>query len=319
MRFSLVIALAPYRDAEILKSIGEMDFSKKEYEVIIEKGFNASDNRNRGAEKAKGEIIGFLDDDGIVPENLLKNVERFFREHSEIDIVGGPQLTPLDEKGFAKISGYALSSKFGGWNTSNRYGKKKLNLNADGTHLTSAIMFCKKKVLKEIKFDTNLWPGEDPKFIEDARRKNFKVAYSPDLIIYHRRRPTLKALIKQIFNYGRVGPLKEKFSETLKKPFFLVPSLFFMYLIFLVGILESPLIKIRITGNAINQDGIFSIPFFFFLPLILYAFANLFFSVYESLKNKNIAGIFLLPFIFPIIHLSYGIGRIYGYAQKKIK
>ena len=229
MRFSLVIPVALYRDAEILNSIKEMDFSKKNYEIIIERGPNASDNRNRGFKKSRGQIIVFLDDDGIVDKDLLKNADKFFKEHPEIDIVGGPQLTPLDEKGFAKISGYALSSKFGGWNTSNRYGKKKLNLNADETYLTSAIMFCKREVMEKVKFDINLWPGEDPKFVSDAKKGGFKVAYNPDLIIYHRRRPTLKGLIKQIFNYGRVGPLREKFSDTVKRPFFLIPSLFIKF------------------------------------------------------------------------------------------
>jgi GT2 family glycosyltransferase len=81
-------------------------------------------------------------------------------------------------------------------------------------------MFCKREVMKKIKFDTTLWPGEDSKFVAESKKQGFKIAYNPDLIIYHRRRPTLKALIKQIFNYGRVGPLREKFSDTIKRPFF---------------------------------------------------------------------------------------------------
>src|SRR4030042_404617 len=305
MRFSLVIPVALYRDAEILNSIKEMDFSKKNYEIIIERGPNASDNRNRGFEKSKGQIIVFLDDDGMVNLDLLKNADNCFKEHKEVDIAGGPQLTPLDEKGFAKISGYALSSKFGGWNTSNRYGKKKLNLNADETYLTSAIMFCKREVMEKVKFDINLWPGEDPKFVSDAKKGGFKVAYNPDLIIYHRRRPTLKGLIKQIFNYGRVGPLREKFSDTVKRPFFLIPSAFLIYLISLLIFLDLELFGIKLINNWILA-----------FPLILYLILDLFFSVYESVKNKDLRGIFLLPFIFPVIHLSYGAGWIYSYLKK---
>ncbi|VVB82560.1 Dolichyl N-acetyl-alpha-D-glucosaminyl phosphate 3-beta-D-2,3-diacetamido-2,3-dideoxy-beta-D-glucuronosyltransferase [uncultured archaeon] len=304
MRFSLVIAVAPYRNAEILGSIKEMNFPKKNYEIIIEKGTNASDNRNRGVKKSKGELIAFLDDDAVADKELLKNADNFFKKHPEIDIVGGPQLTPLDEKGFAKISGYVLSSKFGGWSASNRYGKKKLNLNADDTYLTSAIMFCRKEVMKKIKFDPNLWPGEDSKFVTDAKKEGFKVAYNPELIIYHRRRPTLKGLIKQIFNYGRVGPLREKFSETIKRPFFLIPSLFLIYLVFLGGLffVINPILK-----------------FIFLFPLFLYLSLDLLFSAYESIKNKDLRGILFLPFIFPIIHLSYGAGWIYSYLKKILK
>jgi len=302
MKFSLVIPVAPYRNAEILRSINDLDFLKKDYEIIIEKGLNASKNRNEGFEKSKGKIIVFLDDDAVVDKNLLKNAEKFFKKYSNIDIVGGPQLTPLDEKGFAKVSGYALSSKFGGWNTSNRYEKKKLNLDADETYLTSAIMFCKREVMKKIKFDENLWPGEDPKFVADCKRAGFKIAYSPDLIIYHRRRPTIKGLIKQIFNYGKVGPLKESFRETIKKPFFLVPSLFVLYIFFfcvisLIGLSNS----------------------FLFFPLFVYFLLDCDFSIYEGVKNRNASSIFLLMIIFPLIHLSYGIGRIFGYFKKFLK
>jgi GT2 family glycosyltransferase len=303
MKFSLIIPVAPYRDAEILRSINDLDFSRKNYEVIVEKGTNASENRNRGFAKSKGEIIVFLDDDGVIEEDLLNRAEKFFKKYPYIDIVGGPQLTPLDEKGFAKISGYALSSKFGGWNTSNRYEKKKLNLNSDETSLTTAIMFCKRKVMEKIKFDVNLWPGEDPKFISDAKKENFKIAYSPDLIIYHRRRPTVRALIKQIFNYGRVAPLREKFSDTVKKPFFLVPTLFILYLTVLFILAMLKLTEI-----------------FYFIPLILYLILDIeVFSIYESIKNRDLRGIFLLPFIFPMIHLSYGTGWIYGSWQKFFK
>ena len=80
---------------------------------MLKRGLNPSENRNNGAKRAKGEIIAFLDDDAVIDVNFLKEAEEFFDKHPEIDIVGGAQLTPKWQKGFAKLSGYALSSKFG--------------------------------------------------------------------------------------------------------------------------------------------------------------------------------------------------------------
>jgi len=301
MKFSLIIALAPYRDAEILNSIKKLDYSNKDFQVIVVKGTNPSDNRNKGAEKAKGKILGFLDDDGIINEDFLKNVERFFDKY-DIDVAGGPQLTPLDEKGFAKISGYALASKFGTAETSSRYKKGKLNLNADEKLITSANLFVKKEVMDKVKFNTKLWPGEDPKFIADVKKAGFKVAYCPDFVIFHRRRPNITGLIKQIFNYGKVRPLKESFVETLKMPVFLIPSLFVIYLAILAVII-------------IFYQQLFSI---FFIPLLLYLLLDILFSVYESIKNKDYKAIFVLPFIYPAIHIGYGLGMIYGNLRKII-
>src|SRR3989344_8023460 len=100
MRFSLVIPLAPGRDAPILESIKQLDYQKNEFHVVVVKGKNPSENRNKGAEKSKGEIIAFLDDDANLDKNFLKNVENFFNEYPLVDVVGGPQLTPSDDTGF---------------------------------------------------------------------------------------------------------------------------------------------------------------------------------------------------------------------------
>ncbi len=319
MKFSLVIPVAPERGAEIIESIKELDFPKNEFHVVIVRGLNPSENRNKGAKQSYGEIIGFLDDDAVVDKNLLKNAADFFDKHPEIDIVGGPQLTPPDDKTFAKISGYGLSSKFGAWKMANRYDGKKAQINADETMLTSANLFCRRKVMETIGFDPTLFPGEDPKFIADAQKKGFKVSYSPDLVIYHRRRATVKGLIKQIFSYGKFRPAKEPFFETIKMPFFLFPSILLVYLI---ALFTSVLIPHSITGNAVYFSDILNVKanylvLFWFLPLIAYLILDAIFSIYESFKNKNITALFLLPFIFPLIHLSYGAGMIYGYIKRQ--
>lgn len=318
MKFSLVIPLAPYRNAEILDSIKKLDYPKSQFHVIVVKSLNASDNRNKGAEKAKGEIIAFLDDDAILDKDYLKNAEKFFEEHPEIDIMGGPQLRPLDEKGFAKISDYALSSKFGAWNMSKRYSIQKESLDVDETAITSANLFCKRKVMDKVKFDIKLWPGEDPKFIEDAKKAGLKVAYSPEIILYHRRRATIKAMIKQIFNYGKVRPFKESFFKTMKMPFFFIPSIFLIYLIFmLLEIIYNPkAIKDAVNSYAQLNPSISAI---IFLPLIIYVLLALMFSIYDSIRNKDLKSFFFLPFIYPLIHLSYGAGMLWGYVKKRFK
>lgn len=302
MKFSLVIPVAPYRNAEILSSIAKLDFPKKEYEVIVENGTNPSANRNNGFEKSKGKIIVLLDDDAVLEEDYLRKVEEFFETHPEVDVVGGPQLTPKNEKGFAKISGYALSSKFGAWKLSNRYSSQKEVLDVDETALTSANLICKREVMEKVKFDLNLFPGEDPKFISDAKKEGFRVAYSPKIILYHRRRGTVKELIKQISNYGKTRTKKEKFSDTMKNPFFIFPSMFVIYLVInLIAILIPVFNKFAIL---------------FSIPLLIYLLLGLIFTLYDSARNKDVKAIFILPFIYPLIHISYGWGMIMGYLEK---
>ena len=296
-KFSLIIALAPYRNAEVLSSLKKVNYDKKKYEIIIEKGYNPSDNRNKGVKKAKSEIIYFLDDDAIVDKTILKNAEDFFDKYKDIDIVGGPQLTPKDDKFFAKMFGAAIESFWGSYKMANRYKKGKLNLNADEFSLTSANCFVKKSIFKKIAgFDSRIWPGEDPEFFARAKRNGFKIAYSPDLIIYHRRRPDLLSFLKQHYKYGNVRLKKERINKTTTNFVMIIPSLFVIYIILL------PIL-------VLIWD-------LFLLPLILYALIALIFSINIAIK-KNIIYLPFLPFIFFSMHLSYGIGMLADLFEKK--
>ncbi len=295
--FSLVIALAPERKIEVLDSLREMNYNHKKYEVIVEVGKNPSENRNRGIQKAKGEIIAFIDDDARVNKDLLKNVEEFFNQYPEIDIVGGPQLTPKDDSFFAKATGCALSSFFGTYKMSNRYKLGELNLNADENSLTSANFFVRKKIFKKIGgFNPLLFPGEDPELITRMKQNGIKIAYSPSIIIYHRRRNNYISFCKQFFKYGQVRVLKEKINKKKIGLVFLIPSLFTLYLILVV--LLTIVHKI------------------FLLPLAIYLTIAVIFSIAISLR-KNILYLPLLPFLFLSIHASYGIGMLYSMLKSK--
>lgn len=277
----------PYKDLNI----------KKKIKVQVIKGKNPSKNRNIGIKNAKTEFVAFINAHTILSNNWDLEVEKFFQKYPKIDIVGGPQLTPSDESLFAKSSGYALGSIFGSAGIRKRYRPLKLSLDADETMLTSANLICRKRIFKKVIFDENLYPGEDPKFISDAKKAGFSLAYSPKIMVYNKRRTTLPDLAEQIFNYGKVRPYKENFRETLKKPFFLVPPLFLAYIVTLpLTILIHKL---------------------FLAPIFLYVVINALFSLYGGIKNKNFPAIFLLFIIFPLIHISYGAGFLYGISTKK--
>tara|TARA_Y100000310_G_C20667059_1_gene808152 strand:- start:1180 stop:2172 length:993 start_codon:yes stop_codon:yes gene_type:complete len=309
MRYTLIIPVAPERECPIIESIKQIDYPKNEFHVVVVRGRNPSENRNKGVEKSKGDIVVFLDDDAIVSKDFLIKADKFFLEHPEIDIVGGPQLTPSEDSDFGKVSGYALSSKFGAWKISNRYSGKNLVLDADETMLTSANMICKKKVFEKVKFNPDLFPGEDPDFISKAKKSRYKISYYPEIIVYHKRRSTLGKLAKQIYNYGVTRPKKESIFETLKMPFFLVPSLFLFYLVLLMVFFSS---RAVITGNVVGFGNLRILNFWLISPLILYLIINILFSLNNSISNRNLNAIWELPYIYFVIHISYGFGFLKG-------
>lgn len=292
-QITIIIPLGEGKSLEAIRTIKQQEEKVK---VFIEKGPNPSINRNNGAKKAKTEIVAFINGHTLIPKDWSKKIRIFFEKYKKIDIVGGPQLTPKNASYFEKVSGYALSSKFGSGGVSARYDGKKLIINADETVLSSANLACRKKVVEKIRFDEKLYPGEDSKFISDAKKNGFKIAYSSKIIAFNKRRTNLKDFAVQNFKFGMVRPKKETLLETLKHLFFIIPSLFLIYLILLI--------PLSFVSNL------------FFIPGIAYLLFNIFFSAYESVKDNDLKSIFLLPIVFLTIHLSYGAGFLYGILRK---
>ncbi len=293
-KITAVIPKGPGRVLEALDSLNENNLP-----FIVQEGLNTSKNRNIAASKVKTEFTAFINTHTILPKSWEKKVLNFFEAHPEIDILGGPQLTHPNESYTGKVTGYALTSLFGAATSSIRYGGKKTILNANEKHLTSANLICKSPVLKKIKFDESIYPGEDPKFISDAKSQGFKIAYSPDIYVFHRRRNSIKEFAKQNFNYGLTRPKKESFFQSLKHLTFTIPAFFTFYLaLFPVLFLIHPILL---------------------APLILYIILSLSFSTHLSIKNSDFKALLLLPFIFFTIHIVYGLGFIYGTLTKNKK
>lgn len=291
-KISIIIPLAP--DLEI-NPVRDLNV-KKGSPVYIIKGKNPSTNRNLGVEKAKTPLVAFINGHTVLSDDWEDKATKFFNIYKDIDIAGGPQLNYKKDPFFAKASGYAMSSIFGAADVSTRYKTKALDLNADERSITSANLICRKEVFKKVKFDASIYPGEDPKFIADAKKAGFKVAYSPEIIAYNKRRTSFSALAKQIFNYGKARPKKESLIETIKKPFFLIPSFFLIYVLVLPALLL--------------------ISYLFALPLVFYIVLSLAFSILAGIKNKHVSAIPLLPLIFLVIHISYGLGFLSGLLLK---
>ncbi len=306
IKYSAIIALAPWREAEILSSIKETKYDHSKIEIIIEKGLNVPINRNNGIKKSKGEILIFLDDDGIIEKDFFKNVDSFTNEHPEIAIFGGPQLTPKDDSFFSKINRDVMAEELVCPGISKRYKKNPLSLNANSNFLSGALLICRKEVFKDLLFDPKQYPADEVSLIDKARRLGFKVGYTPEVFIYHRGRSNTKGYVKQIFFFGNSRSRKEKLNGFFKNPLFYFPAVFDIYLLFLIGLMIFSFMK----NISLARYLVFFIPLFFYFVIFFIVALKI------SLKNKNAKSFFVSCYLIFLTHISYGAGIISGIVNK---
>lgn len=182
--------------------------------------------RNIGIENAKGEIVAFLDDDAYPTNSWLESALKIFAESDLIGAVCGPAVTPAEDNINQQISGLIYSSYLASGVYRYRYVP---DTRKEVDDYPTCNLLVKKKVLEEIGgFNSHFWPGEDTKLCLDiVKRLNKKIIYSPEVLVYHHRRPIYRSHLKQVSAYGlHRGYFAKRFPETSFRIPYLIPSLF---------------------------------------------------------------------------------------------
>lgn len=289
--FSVIIPIKPNIKVKALESLKNIDYAHDCWEVIVVEGTQPSVQRNKAVNNAKGEIIFFLDDDSEVIPQLFNSVLEFYRD-DKVAVVGGPALIKSTEKGLGKAIALVLKSYFGTFNTHSRWfmaGNKPKE--ATEKNLIMCNMSIRKEIfLKEGGLNETLYPNEENEFLHRLKKRGYKLVYNPQTIIYREHHKRIQDFIKTIFRYGS-GRAKQNFiNPTIKDIAHTIPLIFSIYLLTLI-LIHS---------------------FLWYLPAIVYVVLNLLTSGLIVYKEKDIKYIFLIPFLFLLLHLSYGLGLGFG-------
>ncbi|MBD2501919.1 glycosyltransferase family 2 protein [Anabaena azotica] len=198
MRFSLIMATLN-RDKEISRFLAKLDNqTHQDFELIVvdQNSDNrvlevlepyqkhliirhirssipgASRSRNLGLREAKGEIIGFPDDDCWYPEDLLARVNSYFENNPQWDVVSG---SSAGESYWDRQPG--MVTKFNVWKRGIEY----------------SVFFRRDLVLKIGDLDESLgpgsgsrcWAGEITDYMLRALKVGCDMYYDPNLAVHH--------------------------------------------------------------------------------------------------------------------------------------
>ena len=163
---------------------------EKHYESKIRYVFEGkrgiSHARNRGIKEARGEIIGFTDDDVIVDKYWIQNIEKAFKEYDDVACVGG-KILPIWEISKPKW----LKPRLYDYLALLDYGESVTYM--DSPNIWGANFAVKSEMFKKYGlFDSNLgripgklYSGEETEFLHRLQNAGEKILYYPLSIIYH--------------------------------------------------------------------------------------------------------------------------------------
>lgn len=267
------------------------------YKIITNKEKITPKSVNMGIKIAKNDIVIRLDAHSEYPKNYISKCV-YYLNTTGADNVGCSFDTQLEGiKGKAITS--VLTSKFGVGNSSFRTNAKS------GYVDTVPYGTFRRSLFDKIGyFNEELIRSEDNEINYRIIKNGGKVYLFNDISLIYHPRNTIKKLLKMAYDNGKWSIYTGYFIPGSMKLRHFIPFLFVLSLI--IGIIIS-LLNIEILKNL------------FIGELLLYAILDLFFSL-KTIKKIGLISSLISVIIYPLFHISYGIGSITGIGKviKKI-
>ncbi len=214
--------------------------------------------RNHGAEYAKAlnaEYLIFLDSDTVLPPAYFGHLEEYHRTQTILpDLFGGPDSAHESFTTMQKAINYAMTSFLttGGI----RGGTKRV----DTFYPRSFNMGVRAAVFQLVGGFSAMRFGEDVDFSMRVVAQGFHSMLLPNLIVWHKRRATLKQFFKQVHNSGMARVLLSLKHRNTFKIVHALPALFACFCCIVVMLSSISLVR-----------GSIQSAFSILLPLILFA------------------------------------------------
>ncbi len=298
---------------ECLDSVFAQDYPSDRVEVIVVDGHSTDgtagvvrseyprvmllENRERivpismnmGVRAARGEYIVRLDVHARYPSTYISYLIANAKELGADNVGVCCKTLPANGTSKAKAIAIALSTRFG-------MGDSQFRLGVDRIKEVDTVPFgCYRRgVFDEIGlYDEELIRNQDDELNARLIKHGGKIFLLPGLFVQYYARDTVSKVSKMFYQYGLFKPLGNKKVGAVTTVRQLVPFAFVTYLLFLVVLLP-----IRPSFTLV-----------FLQPLEIYVLLDLLYSVHVTKSFREYAWLIL---IYPMVHVSYGLGYWHG-------
>lgn len=305
---------------QFLDSILQQDYPKDDLEILLVDGMSKDRTRaiiseyadkypclrlvdnpqqtvpyamNNGIKSAKGETIIRLDAHAEYPADYFSVLVKKLEELEGAENVGGVCITlPCNDTVVATAIAECLSNKFGMGNSYFRVGAKEV-MSVD----TVPFGCFRKSLFNKIGlYDTDMIRNQDDELNGRIIKNGGKIYLLPEVEIKYFARDKISKVRKMFYQYGLYKPLGNKklgAPATIRQ---------FFPLLFVIGLIIGLILCL-----------IFPILWPFYAAVII---LHLLIGAFEGIKSAKKTGkwgcIFIMPYIFLNMHISYGIGYLHG-------
>jgi len=321
----IVSIIVPCRNEELyiedcLKSIVEQSYPKDKLEVIVVDGLSIDKTRNiveryarqfdfiklfnnekkitptalnKGIKHSNGKFILWMSAHNAYDKNYVTRCLESAMKYGVENIGGVIKTIPRGKNLMAEAICTVLSNRFGIGNSVFKTGSTKPKI------VDTVFGGCyRREVFDKIgTFNEKLVRGQDMEFNLRLKKAGMKTLLIPDIVSFYYARSSFVPFIKHNFLNGVWAILPFKYTKNVPVSLrHLVPLAFVLGLVLIL------------TSSFVN--------IFFLMPLYIilgtYIVLDILFSFKEAISKRKISIFFFLFFLFPILHISYGAGSIWG-------
>jgi succinoglycan biosynthesis protein ExoA len=288
----IVVAVAPSHDrTEVIAA--ELAERHPSVRVVANPSGRTPSALNAAIGASQSEVVVRVDGHALIPVDYVRiGVETLNR--SGADNVGGI-MAASGLTAMQKAIASAMTSKFGVGGAAFHVG------GTEGEALTVYLGCFRRSALERVGgYDESMVRAQDWEMNHRIRETGGTVWFTPEMVVTYRPRSSLRSLSRQYFGYGTWRrEVARRYRETISLRYLAAPVLVIglaLGLLFIViGLLASQQLLLWV--------GL--------IPLVAYLLGVIGASV---ISKAGLSG-FLLPIVFPVMHISWGLGFLIGRAK----
>ena len=265
---------------------------KVDYKILYNEERITPKSVNIGIKNAKNDIVIRLDAHSEYPNNYVSKCV-YYLNNTDADNVGCLTLTKGENTVIGRAISSVLTSTFG-------VGNSKFRLNAKGGYVdTVPYGAFRKELFNKIGyFNEELLRSEDNEINYRIRKNGGKVYLFDDIRTTYHPRDSIQKLLKMAYQNGKYATYTGYIIPGSMGIRHFVPFIFVISLI--VGIAVC-IARFKISTNL------------FLCELLLYLILDLIFS-FKNIKNGILSSLVCI-ILYPLFHISYGIGSFAGIGK----